>query len=59
MPLLLATTLDAIVRIRRSAWAWMPVNRGRGLFRLTWLIPAVVLVFVVLTAAALAIGATS
>ena len=59
MPLLLATTLDAIVRIWRSAWAWMPVNRGRGLFRLTWLIPAVVLVFVVLTAAALAIGATS
>jgi hypothetical protein len=59
MPLLLATTLDAIVRIWRSAWAWMPVNRGRGLFRLTWLIPAVVLLFLVLTAAALAIGATS
>ncbi len=59
MPLLLATTLDAIVRIWRSAWAWMPVSRSRGLFRLTWLVPAVVLVFVVLTAAALAIGATS
>jgi hypothetical protein len=59
MPLLLATTLDAIVRIWRSAWAWMPVNRGRGLFRLTWLIPAVVFLFCILTAAALAIGATS
>ena len=34
-PLLLATTLDATVRIWRSAWAWMPVNRGRGLFRLS------------------------
>jgi hypothetical protein len=59
MPLLLATTLDAMVRIWRSAWAWMPVNRGRGLFRLTWLIPAAVLLCCVLTAAALAIGATS
>ena len=59
MPLLLATTLDAIVRIWRSAWAWMPVNRGRGLFRLTWLVPAVVFLFCILTAAALAIGASS
>ncbi len=59
MPLLLVTTLDAIVRIWRSAWAWMPVNRGRGLFRLAWLIPAVVLVACILTAAALAIGASS
>jgi hypothetical protein len=36
-PLLAATTLDATVRIWRSAWAWMPVDRGRGLFRLAWL----------------------
>jgi hypothetical protein len=35
-PLLIVTTADAILRIWRSAWAWMPVNRGRGLFRLTW-----------------------
>jgi hypothetical protein len=33
---LLAVTLDAIVRIWRSAWAWLPVNRGRGLFRFVW-----------------------
>ena len=33
---LVAVTLDAIVRIWRSAWAWMPVNRGLGLFRLVW-----------------------
>lgn len=36
-PLLAITTLDATVRIWRSAWAWMPVDRGRGLFRLAWL----------------------
>ena len=35
-PLLVVTTADAIVRIWRSAWAWMDVDRGRGLFRLAW-----------------------
>jgi hypothetical protein len=35
---LVAVTLDAIVRIWRSAWAWMPVNRGLGLFRLVWVV---------------------
>jgi len=35
-PLLIITTADATVRIWRSAWAWMPVDRGRGLFRLAW-----------------------
>ena len=35
-PLLLLTTGDAVLRIWRSAWAWMPVDRGRGLFRLAW-----------------------
>jgi hypothetical protein len=35
-PLLVITTGDAVVRIWRSAWAWMPVDRGRGLFRLAW-----------------------
>lgn len=35
-PILVLTTGDAILRIWRSAWAWMPVNRGRGLFRLSW-----------------------
>src|SRR3954453_19827441 len=33
-PMLVATTFDAAVRIWRSAWAWMSVDRGRGLFRL-------------------------
>jgi hypothetical protein len=35
-PLLTITTVDAVVRIWRSAWAWMPINPGRGLFRLAW-----------------------
>ena len=58
-PLLLATTLDAIVRIWRSAWAWMPVNRGRGLFRLAWLAPAAVFLGVIVTALLLVLGAAS
>ena len=33
-PLLIATTADAILRIWRSAWAWMPVDRTKGTFRL-------------------------
>ena len=34
--ILAIVTLDAIVRIWRSAWAWLPVDRGRGLFRFVW-----------------------
>lgn len=33
---LLAVTTDAIVRIWRSAFAWLPVDRGRGIFRFVW-----------------------
>ena len=35
-PLLVITTADAIIRIWRSAWAWMDVNPGRAWFRLAW-----------------------
>jgi hypothetical protein len=41
-PLLILTTADATVRIWRSAWAWMPVDRGRGLFRLAWVAASLV-----------------
>jgi hypothetical protein len=41
-PLLVVTTTDAIVRIWRSAWAWMPVNPGRGAFRLAWVVVSIV-----------------
>jgi hypothetical protein len=41
-PLFLATG-DATLRIWRSAWAWMPVDAGRGTFRLAWFAAALVL----------------
>ena len=41
-PLLVITTADAIVRIWRSAWAWMPVDRGKGWFRIAWVIVSVI-----------------
>jgi hypothetical protein len=41
-PLLVVTTGDALVRIWRSAWAWMPVDRTKGLFRLAWVVTSIV-----------------
>jgi hypothetical protein len=52
-PLLVLTTADATVRIWRSAWAWMPVNRSRGAFRLAW-VAASIIGLVALIAASLA-----
>jgi hypothetical protein len=52
-PLLVVTTADATIRIWRSAWAWMPVNRSRGIFRLAW-VAASIVGLVVLMAASLA-----
>jgi hypothetical protein len=54
-PILLVTTSDASLRIWRSAWAWLPVDRGRGLFRFAWLAAAGIgiLVFAVAAVAAL------
>lgn len=56
-PLLLVTTVDATVRIWRSAWAWMPVDRGRGLFRLAWVAASLVFLATILVAAVLVLGA--
>jgi hypothetical protein len=56
-PLLLITTTDAVVRIWRSAWAWMPVNRGRGLFRLAWVVVALVGLAALLLAALIVLSA--
>lgn len=41
-PLLTLTTADAVLRIWRSAWAWMPIDRGRGLFRLAWVVVSLI-----------------
>jgi hypothetical protein len=52
-PILILTTTDAALRIWRSAWAWMRVDGGKGLFRLAWFGSAVVfLVLIVLAALA-------
>jgi hypothetical protein len=56
-PLLLVTTADATLRIWRSAWAWMPVDRGRGLFRLTWVLASVVFLALIMAALVLVLGA--
>lgn len=56
-PVIAVTTLDAMVRIWRSAWAWMPVNRGRGVFRLAWDAVAAVGLCAILWASALALRA--
>ena len=55
-PLLLLTTTDATVRIWRSAWAWMPVDRSRGLFRLAWVAVSLVFLAVIVLAAAVVLG---
>jgi hypothetical protein len=41
-PLLVVTTADAVLRIWRSAWAWMPIDRTKGLFRLAWVAVSVI-----------------
>jgi hypothetical protein len=41
-PLLVVTTADAVLRIWRSAWAWMPIDRGKGLFRLAWVAVSII-----------------
>lgn len=47
--LLVPISADAALRTWRSAWAWLPVDRGRGLFRFVW---AAVLWAIVVGAAA-------
>jgi len=56
-PLLLVTTVDATLRIWRSAWAWMPVDRGRGLFRLSWVFASLVFLALIVVALVLVLGA--
>ncbi len=56
-PLLLITTADATLRIWRSAWAWMPVDRGRGLFRLAWVVVSVIFLALIVLAAVLVLAA--
>src|SRR6185369_11189679 len=56
-PLFVVTTADAALKFYRSAWAWMPINRGRGMFRLTWVLAALLGIGAVIGAAGLIITA--
>ncbi len=56
-PLLIVANADATLRIWRSAWAWMPVNRGRGFFRLAWVAAAVILLVFLAAAAVVVVTA--
>jgi hypothetical protein len=56
-PLLIIANADAILRIWRSAWAWMPVNRDRGLFRLAWVAAGITGLLVIAAAAAIVLAA--
>lgn len=56
-PILIATTADASLRIWRSAWAWMPLDRNRGLFRLAWLVASGLGILAFAAAAILALTA--
>jgi len=51
--LLVVVTVDAILRIWRSAIAWLPVDRGRGWFRFVWVATLVVSLLGLLTMMAL------
>lgn len=57
VPLLALANADAIVRIWRAAWAWMPVDRTKGLFRLAWVVTAGILWFALIAVAVLVLFA--
>ncbi|HEY8847551.1 MAG TPA: hypothetical protein VIM24_12870, partial [Candidatus Limnocylindrales bacterium] len=56
-PLLVVTTADAVVRIWRSAWAWMAVDRTKGVFRLAWVVTSLVGLTALVAAAGIVIQA--
>jgi len=56
-PLFVLTTADAALRFYRSARAWMPIDRGRALFRLTWVLAALLGIGVILGFASLILTA--
>jgi hypothetical protein len=56
-PIFVITTADAALRFYRSAMAWMPIDRGRALFRLTWVFVALLGIGIVLGFASLILSA--
>ena len=39
--LLIVVAVDALVRIWRSVQAWLPLDRGRAMFRVAWMVAIV------------------
>jgi len=54
---LVLVTADAALRIWRSAFAWLPIDRPRGLFRLVWCVVAGLGVVLETGAVVLVVGA--
>ena len=55
--MLILVTADAALRIWRSAFAWLPVDRGRGLFRFVWFGVACLGIALVVAAMSLVVAA--
>lgn len=56
-PIFVITTADAALRFWRSAWAWMPIDRGRGLFRILWAAAALIGIGIVIGVASIVVFA--
>lgn len=56
-PIFVITTADAALRFWRSAWAWMPMDRGRGLFRILWAAAALIGIGIVIGIASIVLFA--
>ena len=57
IPIFVITTADAALRFWRSAKAWLPINPGRALFRLTWVAAALLGIGIALGAASVILTA--
>jgi hypothetical protein len=57
LPIFIVTTADAALKFWRSAKAWLPIDRGRALFRLAWVAAALMGIGIALGFASLIISA--
>jgi len=57
IPIFVATTGDAALKFWRSAKAWLPIDRGRALFRLAWVAAALLGIGIALGAASVIMAA--
>jgi hypothetical protein len=57
VPIFILTTADAALKFWRSAKAWMPIDRGRAMFRLLWVAAALMGIGIALGFASVLISA--